>query len=59
VPEVANRTYTGPSETIPVSQFTIRNWEGIRFAYELGIRDGEAFLRTLDSRRAREASTAP
>lgn len=59
VPEVANRTYTGPSETIPVSQFTIRNWDGIRFAYELGIRDGEAFLRSLESRQVRKASTAP
>jgi predicted acylesterase/phospholipase RssA len=59
VPEVANRTYTGPSETIPVSQFTIRNWDGIRFAYELGIRDGEAFLRNLESRQVGNASTAP
>ncbi|MBN9440212.1 patatin-like phospholipase family protein [Bosea sp. (in: a-proteobacteria)] len=59
VPEFANRTYTGPSETIPVSQFTIRDWDGIRFAYELGIRDGEAFLRGLESRQVRKASTAP
>jgi predicted acylesterase/phospholipase RssA len=59
VPEVANRTYTGPSETIPVSQFTIRNWDGIRFAYELGIRDGEAFLRNSESRQVGNASTAP
>ncbi len=48
VPEVVNRTYARPSQTIPVSQFTIRNWEGIRFAYELGVRDGEDFLRTLE-----------
>ena len=59
VPEVANRTYTGPSETIPVSQFTIRDWDGIRFAYELGIRDGEAFLRNSESRQVGNASTAP
>lgn len=58
VPEVANRTYTGPSETIPVSQFTIRNWEGIRFAYELGIRDGEAFLRTLEGTRPQGLDSA-
>lgn len=59
VPEVENRTYACPSQTIPVSQFTIRNWEGIRFAYELGIRDGEAFLRTLEDKRARKTSIAP
>lgn len=50
VPQVSNRTYARPSQTIPVGQFTIRNWEGIRFAYELGIRDGEAFLRNLEAR---------
>lgn len=47
VPEVANRRYARPSETIPISQFTIRDWEGIRFAYALGVRDGEAFLRAI------------
>ncbi len=45
VPAVAGRTYARPSQTIPVTQFSIRDWEGMRFAYELGIRDGEAFLR--------------
>lgn len=59
VPKVENRTYACPSQTIPVSQFTIRNWDGIRFAYELGIRDGEAFLRTLEDKRARKTSIAP
>ncbi|MFN3673510.1 MAG: patatin-like phospholipase family protein, partial [Bosea sp. (in: a-proteobacteria)] len=44
-PTVANRTYARPSQTIPVSQFSIRDGEGMRFAYELGVRDGEAFLR--------------
>ncbi len=52
VPEIPNRTYARPSQTIPVSQFTIRNWEGIRFAYELGVRDGEAFLREIERRKA-------
>jgi hypothetical protein len=37
---------------IPVSQFTIRNWDGIRFAYELGVRDGEDFLRAMERRKA-------
>lgn len=50
VPSVPGRTYARPSQTIPVSQFTIRNWEGIRFAYELGIRDGEEFLRDQDQK---------
>lgn len=52
VPAVSRRTYARPSRTIPVSQFTIRNWDGVRFAYELGIRDGEDFLRALDGRTA-------
>lgn len=59
VPEVANRIYTGPSETIPVSQFTIRNWDGIRFAYELGIRDGEAFLLAMEKRRTGQIASVP
>jgi predicted acylesterase/phospholipase RssA len=52
VPQVANRTYARPSQMIPVSQFTIRNWDGIRFAYELGVRDGEDFLRAMERRKA-------
>ena len=52
VPQVQNRTYVRPSQVIPVSQFTIRNWDGIRFAYELGVRDGEDFLRTMERRKA-------
>lgn len=52
VPDVENRTYVRPSQVIPVSQFTIRNWEGIRFAYELGLKDGEDFLRGLERRKA-------
>lgn len=52
VPQVPNRTYVRPSQVIPVSQFTIRNWEGIRFAYELGVKDGEAFLRAMERRKA-------
>lgn len=52
VPQVQNRTYVRPSQVIPVSQFTIRNWEGIRFAYELGVKDGEAFLRAMERRKA-------
>lgn len=50
VPQVAGRSYAHPSQAIPVSQFTIRDPDGIRFAYELGLRDGEEFLRGLDRR---------
>lgn len=52
VPQVTNRTYVRPSQVIPVSQFTIRNWDGIRFAYELGVKDGEGFLRRMERRKA-------
>ncbi|AZO80415.1 MULTISPECIES: patatin-like phospholipase family protein [unclassified Bosea (in: a-proteobacteria)] len=52
VPDVKNRTYVRPSQVIPVSQFTIRNWDGIRFAYELGVKDGEEFLRAIERRKA-------
>jgi predicted acylesterase/phospholipase RssA len=62
VPAVPNRTYARPSRTIPVSQFSIRDWEGMRFAYELGVADGEDFLRMLDRRseadRTRSEDTA-
>jgi predicted acylesterase/phospholipase RssA len=43
VPEVAGRTYVQPSDKISLSQFDITNPDGIRAAYELGLRDGAAF----------------
>src|SRR5437763_43397 len=43
VPAVAGRTYVQPSEKINLSQFDITNPDGIRAAYELGLRDGAAF----------------
>jgi hypothetical protein len=43
IPDIANRTYVEPSEPIPVGQFDIGNPDGIRRAYELGLRDGAAF----------------
>lgn len=48
LPSIERRTYVQPSQVIPVSQFTITNPDGIRFAYDLGVRDGEAFLRVQD-----------
>ncbi|MDQ8728835.1 patatin-like phospholipase family protein [Bradyrhizobium sp. LHD-71] len=43
IPRVAGRTYTQPSRKIGVGQFDITNPDGIRAAYELGLRDGDAF----------------
>src|SRR3954447_9791732 len=40
VPAVAGRTYVQPSEKIGLSQFDITNPDGIRAAYQLGLRDG-------------------
>ncbi len=37
------RVIAGPSEPIAVSKFTVTDGDGIRRAYELGLRDGEAF----------------
>lgn len=42
-PAVAHRTYVQPSEPVPVGQFDITKPDGIRRAYEIGLRDGEAF----------------
>jgi hypothetical protein len=47
VPKVAGRTYVQPSRKINLSQFDITNPQGIRAAYELGVRDGDAFAASL------------
>lgn len=47
LPEVAGRVYAQPSEKIPVGQFDITNPDGILRAYELGLRDGETFARSV------------
>lgn len=46
-PAVRGRTYVQPSRKIDVSQFDITNPEGIRAAYELGVKDGKAFADSL------------
>lgn len=46
-PEVAGRRYVQPSEPIAVKQFDVTDPDGIRLAYELGLKDGAAFARTL------------
>lgn len=53
-PRIKGRAYVQPSQTIGVSQFTVTNPEGIRAAYELGLRDGEAFAKAARSTRRRE-----
>lgn len=47
LPDVKNRLYVQPSETIGVGQFTVTKPEGVRAAFELGLRDGERFAREM------------
>ncbi len=47
IPMVTGRTYAQPSEKIGVGQFDITNPDGIRAAYELGLKDGDAFAKGL------------
>jgi hypothetical protein len=47
IPSVPGRLYTQPSRRIELSQFDIRNPDGIRAAYELGVRDGAAFVAAM------------
>lgn len=44
-PQVKGRLYVQPSTPVPVGQFDITNPDGIRKAYEMGLRDGEGFAR--------------
>jgi predicted patatin/cPLA2 family phospholipase len=43
IPQVSGRTYVQPSRRMDVKQFDLRNPDGIRDAYELGLKDGAAF----------------
>ena len=47
MPEVANRTVVRPSVPILTSRFAVTDAAAIRAAYELGVRDGEAFAASL------------
>jgi hypothetical protein len=49
-PVASGRTYAQPSEPVPVGQFDITNPAGIRRAYEIGWKDGEAFAQGLLAR---------
>jgi pimeloyl-ACP methyl ester carboxylesterase len=52
VPQVKGRTYIQPSGTVLVGQFDITNPTGIRKAYEMGLKDGEAFAKRAQAHRA-------
>jgi predicted acylesterase/phospholipase RssA len=47
VPEIPGRIYVQPSQKIALSQFDITNPQGIRAAYELGLRDGATFAAAM------------
>ena len=51
MPTAPGRIYTKPSHRIELSQFDIRNPDGIRAAYELGVKDGAAFAESLGRQR--------
>jgi len=44
LPDIPGRTYVQPSVKIPVMSWDYTNAEGLQVAYDLGRRDGEAFL---------------
>ena len=48
-PQVKGRTYIQPSKPVPIGQFDITNPDGIRRAYEMGLRDGEEFAKRAAS----------
>ena len=47
IPKIDGRTYFQPSQKIGVGQFDITNPDGIRAAYELGLKDGDAFATAM------------
>lgn len=49
-PQVKGRLYVQPSQPVPIGQFDITNPDGIRRAYEMGLKDGEDFARRLGRR---------
>jgi predicted patatin/cPLA2 family phospholipase len=47
IPATETRTVVQPSVPIVTSRFSVTDGEAIRAAYELGLKDGEAFARSL------------
>ena len=59
LPATRGRTYVQPSAPVAVGQFDITNADGIRAAYALGRRDGEAFVAARLATSAGAAAGAP
>jgi hypothetical protein len=49
LPQVPGRTYVQPSRRIRVKQFDVTDPDGMRDAYELGLKDGAAFAAAIQS----------
>jgi predicted acylesterase/phospholipase RssA len=47
LPQVPGRTYVQPSRRIRVKQFDVTDPDGMRDAYELGLKDGAAFAQAI------------
>lgn len=48
LPRVPGRTYVQPSRRIRVKQFDVTDPDGMRDAYELGLKDGAAFAQAMN-----------
>ncbi len=46
-PSTAQRVVVGPSQEVRVDKFAVNDAAGLRAAYELGLRDGERFAKSL------------
>ena len=46
-PASPNRVAVGPSEDIRVNKFTVSDAAGLRHAFEVGLRDGATFAKTM------------
>jgi nitroreductase len=49
LPAIRGRIYVQPSQKVSVGQFDITDPDGIRSAYELGLKDGDAFASAVRS----------
>jgi predicted acylesterase/phospholipase RssA len=45
----ATRTVVRPSQPVTINKFSVTDADGLRWAYELGLRDGEDFARRISS----------
>ncbi len=49
-PEMEDRVYVHPSEPVPISKWDYTSPRGVQDAYDLGVKDGEGFLRGTGGR---------